>query len=104
MIWVTDAEYIENYTLLITFNDNVKRLVDLQNELNEGIFIALKDKEYFRKFHISANTVEWENGADFAPEFLRLLSETKAVPALNRMQGATGSRMNLADQPTPCAV
>jgi len=47
----------------------------LENELDQAIFIPLKEKEYFKKFHISANTVEWENGADFAPEFLRSLSE-----------------------------
>jgi len=75
MIWITDAEYIKDYMLLIRFNDGVKKTVDLRNELDEGIFMSLKDKEYFKKFHISANTVEWENGADFAPEFLRSLAE-----------------------------
>lgn len=70
MIWVTDAKYIKDYMLLIIFNDGAKKIVDLKNELEKGIFRPLKDKEYFQKFHISANTVEWENGADFAPEFL----------------------------------
>ncbi len=74
MIWVTNAEYIEDYKIMVVFNDGVKKIVDLQNELDEGIFKPLKDKEYFKRFNISANTVEWENGADFAPEFLRSLS------------------------------
>jgi hypothetical protein len=73
MIWVTKAAYIKNYLIRIIFNDGVEKIVDLKDELNEGIFIPLKDKEYFKKFHISANTIEWENGADFAPEYLRSL-------------------------------
>ena len=75
MIWVIDATYIKDYTLRITFNDGVRKDINLQDELDEGIFNKLKDKEYFKKFHISANTVEWKNGADFAPEFLRKIAE-----------------------------
>uniref|UniRef100_UPI004056FFE4 hypothetical protein n=1 Tax=Candidatus Electronema sp. TaxID=2698783 RepID=UPI004056FFE4 len=52
-----------------------KKAVDLRNELDEGIFTKLQDREFFKKFHLSANTVEWENGADFAPEFLRSLPD-----------------------------
>ena len=74
MIWVTEAAYIKDYLIRIIFNDGVEKIVDLKNELDEGIFIPLKDKEYFKNFHISANTIEWENGADFAPEYLRSLS------------------------------
>jgi hypothetical protein len=75
MIWITEAEYIDEYIILLTFNDGTKKAVDLQHEIDEGIFLPLKDKEFFKNFHISANTVEWENGADFAPEFLRSLPE-----------------------------
>ena len=74
MIWVTKASYINDYLIRIIFNDGVEKIVDLKDELHEGIFIPLKDKEYFKNFHISANTIEWENGADFAPEYLRSLS------------------------------
>ncbi len=75
MIWITEAAYLKDYLLQITFNNGVEKVVDLQNELDEGVFIPLKDKEYFKKFHISANTIEWENGADFAPEYLHSLAE-----------------------------
>ncbi|MBF0546709.1 MAG: DUF2442 domain-containing protein [Candidatus Riflebacteria bacterium] len=73
MIWVTNAKYVRDYILRITFNDGTNKIVDLQNELEGGVFAPLKDKEYFKKFRISANTIEWENGADFAPEFLHSL-------------------------------
>ncbi|MGR0482775.1 MAG: DUF2442 domain-containing protein [Candidatus Electronema sp. V4] len=75
MIWITDAEYIKDYLIVVEFNDGLKKVIDLRNELDEGIFIPLQDREFFKKFHLSANTVEWENGADFAPEFLRSLPD-----------------------------
>lgn len=71
MIWVVNAEYLEKYKIKITFNDGLVKIVDLSEELYEGVFVPLRDIDKFKKFHISANTIEWENGADFAPEFLR---------------------------------
>ncbi|PSR05108.1 MAG: hypothetical protein BRD50_01835 [Bacteroidetes bacterium SW_11_45_7] len=40
------------------------------------VFEPLKDKEVFQNFHLNPWTIEWENGADFAPEFLHELSQT----------------------------
>jgi hypothetical protein len=71
MIWGVNATYVEKYKIKITFNDGLVKIVDLSEELDEGVFAPLRDIDTFKKFHISANTIEWENGADFAPEFLR---------------------------------
>ena len=67
---ITNAEYLDNYRLLLTFNNGVQKTVDFQNELNGNVFIPLKQLDYFKKFYIKYNTVEWQNGADFAPEYL----------------------------------
>jgi hypothetical protein len=67
---ITDAEYLDNYRLLLTFNNGIRKTVDFQNELNGTVFMPLKQLDYFKKFHIKFNTVEWQNGADFAPEYL----------------------------------
>jgi len=45
--------------------------VDLSDELDGLVFEPLKDLKFFRQFLIRYNTLSWENGADFAPEFLR---------------------------------
>jgi len=48
----------------------VEGVVDLKNHLKGEIFIPLKDINYFKQFALDGWTITWENGADFAPEFL----------------------------------
>ena len=67
---VTYAKYLGNYKLLIMFNNGEQQTVDLQNELNGSVFEPLKQLDFFKKFQIKYNTIEWENGADYAPEYL----------------------------------
>lgn len=58
----------------LSLSAGITRVVDLKDELGAGIFEPLLDIEYFKTFHIGNNTVERENGADFAPEYLFLIS------------------------------
>ena len=67
---VVKAEYLDNYKIKMLFNDNAVKIVDLSNHLNGEVFTPLKDISFFKRFSIKFNTIEWENGADFAPEYL----------------------------------
>lgn len=67
---ITKAQYVEGHKLHLWFNNNVDKIVDFANLLQGEAFAPLRDVEYFKQFHIAYNTVEWENGADFAPEYL----------------------------------
>jgi len=67
---VEDAKYIQDYQLQLKFSNNEIKNVDLKSELYGEIFEPLKDIDFFKDFFISHNTIEWKNGADFAPEFL----------------------------------
>ncbi len=69
-IEVVKAEYLDGYRLSLLFNNGERRVVDLSNSLKGIVFAPLKDINYFKNFTIKFNTVEWENGADFAPEYL----------------------------------
>lgn len=71
---VSHAEYLDGYRLKLTFNNGQVRLVDLQSSLNGVIFEPLKQLDFFKRFSIKFNTIEWENGADFAPEYLYEIS------------------------------
>lgn len=69
---VTSATYLGGYRLRLGFNDGTTKDVDLSPELYGTVFEPLKDTGLFRQVHVNpdTNTIEWPNGADFAPEFL----------------------------------
>jgi len=67
---VSKANYLNDYRLALTFNNGETKIVDLKDELNGTVYLPLKKIDYFKKFKISYNTVEWPNGADYAPEYL----------------------------------
>jgi hypothetical protein len=70
LVWVTKASYLKEYQIEIEFNNNKKGVVDLKGHLDKKIFEPLKEIDNFRKFKLNSWTLEWENGADFSPEFL----------------------------------
>ena len=70
MLSVVDADYIKDYELLLTFNDGVKKYVNLQTYLKGEVFVELTDKTKFIQYGLTRHTIEWANGADLAPEFL----------------------------------
>jgi hypothetical protein len=69
---VTHASYLGNYKIRLRFKDGHEGEIDLTNELYGEIFEPLKDLELFKQFKVNSDThtIEWPNGADFAPEFL----------------------------------
>ena len=70
-IHVVEARYVKGHTVWLRFNDGTSGEVDLSGELDGPIFAPLRDVEVFKRFTIAYHTLTWENGADFAPEFLR---------------------------------
>ncbi len=69
---VIHVTYLGDYRLRLVFNDGVVKDVDLKAELYGEVFEPLQDLERFQEVTINTdtNTIEWPNGADFAPEFL----------------------------------
>lgn len=72
---VTKAEYVDGYRVRLWFNNHVQKVVDLESSLRGRVFEPLRNPEAFRRFEVKYNTIEWENGADFAPEYLLALPE-----------------------------
>jgi hypothetical protein len=70
-IHITQAKYLKDYKVWLLFNDGVEGEVDLSSELYGSIFEPLKDLSFFQSFTLEGHTLSWQNGADFAPEFLR---------------------------------
>jgi hypothetical protein len=73
ILHVLEGEYLHDFVIWLRFNDGSTGEVNLEEELYGEVFGTLRDVEKFRRFHVDPelNTVVWDNGADFAPEFLR---------------------------------
>ncbi len=67
---VTGVEYLSEYKLKLMFSNGDAGVVDLSAELYGPIFEPLRDVNLFRQVYLTSRTIEWPNGADFAPEFL----------------------------------
>lgn len=65
-----NAKYCREYKVWLSFNGGTEGEIDLAAELYGQVFEPLKDKEFFKSFKLEGHTLSWNNGADFAPEFL----------------------------------
>jgi len=70
LLRVVDVEYIKDFTMRLEFSDGAVKTVDFLPLLKGDMYEALKDKEKFIQFGLTDWTLEWYNGADFAPEYL----------------------------------
>jgi len=70
MLRVKDVDYIKGYELCLKFSDGAVKHVDLQPYLVGEVFGELTDHNKFIQYGLTPYTLEWANGADFAPEFL----------------------------------
>ena len=69
-IGVKSVEPLSGYKLMLTFENEEKKIFDMNPYLDKGIFKQLLDTKTFNTVHISFDTIEWENGADMCPELL----------------------------------
>lgn len=69
-VGVIDAKPLENYTLLLTFDNNEKRIFNVTPYLEKGIFAQLRDLKTFKTVRVEFDSVAWANGADIDPEVL----------------------------------
>ena len=69
LIGITEAEYLGNYKILLTFTTGEQRIVNLEDQLYGEIFEPLKDENMFMQFRVDKEirTIVWSNGADISP-------------------------------------
>jgi hypothetical protein len=65
-----DVVSMANYEVLLTYENNEKRIFNLTPYLNTGLFSELKNEDVFQSVKISFDTIEWVNGIDIDPEEL----------------------------------
>ena len=73
MIWVVKAELRDCYKIFIEFNDGICGIIDFKENFEKDhrpIINELLDEDKFKTVKVDLDTLCWDNGVDFAPEYL----------------------------------
>jgi hypothetical protein len=78
---VTEAKYIDNYRIRLSFEDGSTGIADLSDYPNKNnVFRLFLDMDYFRNFRIQYGTMIWGDGElDIAPEKLYTIATGKVI-------------------------
>lgn len=77
------VEPLENYQLLLKFEDGVEGIVSIAEHINfTGVFAPLKEKSFFATVQVNSElgTIQWPNGADLDPDVLYAKISDQAIP------------------------
>lgn len=67
---IIKVEPLEDYKLLLTFDNNEKRIKDMKPYLNRGIFKKLRDINFFYKVDIKYGAISWGEDIDICADSL----------------------------------
>ena len=73
MVWVVKANLMDNYRIFVEFNDGINGIIDFKEKLENDhrqIIKELLDLNKFKTVKVDMDTLCWDNGVDFAPEYL----------------------------------
>ncbi|KPU45172.1 hypothetical protein OXPF_12990 [Oxobacter pfennigii] len=71
---IKGANALKGHMLIITFENDEKKIFDLKPYLKYPVFEPLKDYKEFLDFIIEDGTIEWKCGADLSPDTFYLES------------------------------
>ena len=72
---IIEVKPLENYNLLLTFENGEKRIKDMKPYLEKGIFKKLKDKEFFKTVKILYGAISWNGEIELCADSLYIDSE-----------------------------
>ena len=72
---IIKVEPLKDYKLLLTFDNNEKRIKDMKPYLKKGIFKKLKDINIFNSVEIKYGTISWVEDLDMCADSLYDTSE-----------------------------
>lgn len=65
---IKEVQALEDYQILVTFDNGEKRIKDMKPYLEKGVFKKLKDKNYFKSVKIAYGTVTWGDNIDLCAD------------------------------------
>lgn len=72
-IEITKVKQLGDFSLLLTFNEEIEKVINFTNIFREsnGLYKVLKNKKEFKKYRIDmAGGLVWDCGLDLAPDML----------------------------------
>jgi hypothetical protein len=75
---VKDVKPLEDYNLLLRFENDEERVFDVKPYLEIGKFQELKDENLFKTVKVCFDSIEWANQLDLDPEILYKKSYSKS--------------------------
>ena len=76
---IKEARIINDYNILIRFENGEQKVFDLKPYLDYHVFKALKNKDQLNAFRIVERTIEWDCGADLSPDTFYFESKPVAL-------------------------
>ncbi len=65
---IKDVKALENYQILVVFDNGEKRIKDMKPYLEKGVFKKLKDEKIFKSVKLAYGTVTWGNDIDLCAD------------------------------------
>ena len=72
---IIKVEPLKDYKLLLTFNNNEKKIKDMKQYLDKGVFRKLKNINFFNTAEIKFGTISWAENIDICADSLYDTSE-----------------------------
>ncbi len=72
---VIKVEPLKDYKLLLTFNNNEKKIKDMKPYLDKGVFKKLNNINFFNTVEIKYGTISWGKNIDMCADSLYDTSE-----------------------------
>lgn len=71
---IIEVQPLDDYKLLLVFDNNERRIKDMKPYLHRGVFKELKNKEFFNKVKIAYGTISWDGRIDLCADELYMNS------------------------------
>lgn len=75
---------LEQFRLLLVFDNGEQRVFDVKPYLDRGIFSELRDISYFGQVRVFMDSIIWPHGQDFDPDHMYVESAPYEKNELNR--------------------
>jgi len=72
---IIDVKALDDYKILVIYQNREKRIKDMKPYLDKGVFQKLKDEKFFKSVKVSFGTVSWWEQIDLCADSIYETSE-----------------------------